>query len=194
MLLWHLHFRGDMKKQLAFFFSWYVSSWRKNNRNFYLCKICLTVLESSTRYLFYEPLDILNLILSTVLFFQNSPVAVHVTVSIFSSCEEVQLPLIQMVLQQWIHILVVLGDYSLSHNCNLFLLPHLCFKEHDGNLWSSGHVPAFHADQHILGKLRYLLEFCKVFWAAGYAWVFLKYIWANCILKYILKVEISNFS
>lgn len=90
IICWYLKCYSDTcileetwKKLFAFFSAGMSTAEEKTDRNFYLCKIHLTVLKSSTRYLFYEPLDILNLILSTVLFFQNSSVAKHVTVSIF---------------------------------------------------------------------------------------------------------------
>lgn len=50
----------------------------------------------------------------TVLFFQNSSLAEQFTVFFFCSCEEIQLLVIQMVLQQWMHLLVVIGDCSIS--------------------------------------------------------------------------------
>lgn len=95
-----------------------------------------------------------------------------------------------MLLQQWSHILVVLNDYSLSHDCDLFLIPH-----------------PFSVLRNFMKIYEAVVMFLpcmqtSMSWEATLSsgilksflshWVCLVYIWANFIVKQILKVEISR--
>lgn len=81
MLLWCMHFRGD-KKTIIYFFSAGMATAEEKMTWIFTSKSVLWYWKVHKK-LFYKPLDILNLILSTILFLQSFCVAEHLTVSIF---------------------------------------------------------------------------------------------------------------